>query len=185
MRQQQQQETILNRWRQQWNLMTWLCLIHVAPVEVFLRKCGTMGSRYPPPLATLLAIPWLLLFPVLTGAPQHAEGVYGLGALWFYAAFVHNGRRRQLERKGCYQHSRFKGFSVFGHYGYYIEPLTVTGAGFLALVYSPALGVYLVLAAVALLVNHGTIEQRDNAHIRALRDAVIEQEVFAEKLRRN
>lgn len=155
--------------------------IWATPVQILMRKAGSMGSRY---------ISWhfwvglfgpilfcQMLFPHFPQWPATCFSLF-VGSLmilhWIKADPTENsvffGRSGLGEWKGVY---------TVG------EPVAFFLAGAACMALSPGLGIYMMGAGLASSLFHGNIAARDASRLRAMRDAEIEQNwIMAQHRRR-
>jgi len=163
------------------NLFLFLAQVQAWPVIVVLRRPGTIGSHYGR-MAAACAVFWIFLF---AGMAHVHPGMEAKAMLWFTILYVfllvfHTLKGAAARRDGYECHSHFIGISVCG---YGKEPLLCLALGLILLLVVPVLGMYLIGAAIALVMLHVFIEMRDKAMVRAVRDARIEQQILASQLR--
>jgi hypothetical protein len=158
------------------NLLHLTLQVMAAPVEVWLRKPGTVGERY----FGIAAFLSLLFMPMFFAAVEMPDP-YG-GALIFWCAYIVMLAVHRVARVGrkAEVHSHCMGESIFG---YNVEPVVCFLVGGLLCVVSIPVGLYVVCAAFAVSFESEFIKARDRAQVRALRDARIEQENLASQFR--
>lgn len=145
----------------------------MAPVHLMLRKPGSTGSHY---------VTWhfgvgLLAFPLMAEFfPQPGAGV----VCWAFALLNVGLMAVHKVRHDPHAHSQFCGVSWLGRsenaYTRW-EPLLFAGVGCVLLLVPACLplGITMVAAAFASAMFHDFLQSRDNAKVRAMRDAASEQ----------
>lgn len=156
-----------------------LCQIISMPLLLVLRRWGTMGERISGGLQMVLGC--LFLIVVIGLSNEKYLGPYVMYVM-LVLFLVHNGKRKQLQRKGYRVHSMYTGIPWFG--GDKVkgsgEPSYVLLIGMFTLPFSLVLGGYVMVAGVCLGVSYSYFQARMDAQVRALRDAKQEQELLRE-----
>ena len=170
------------------NVLVFIARVLASPVEVILRR--RFGSKYFsfPTVGALFAVPmWMLFYP--REDPK---------AIWvFWGLFLVMQARARLESvrmvaKGDIVHTRYNGqprlSSILKRTSELkikavIEPLLVFLAGVFLCSVSLPLGSYLMVAAFCLGLNHSIMSSVERARALEMNDALIEQEVLAERFR--
>lgn len=172
--------------RDQFNLVIALAQIISAPVEPWLRKAGSFGSHYfgfhlVAGLAAMLVVP-ALCFPTHDLSP-----VLGVLLATLLVLVCHRVKGAYLRRRGFVVHSRYSGTPWLP--GDEItakilwEPSLVMLAGGAMCLLSPPLGTWMFAAGFGLGLAHRYQQDADNARLRAMRDARIEAEYYADRFR--
>lgn len=161
------------------NAAVGLCQIISMPLLLVLRRWGTMGERISGGFQ--MALGCLLLIVILAMSKEKYLGPYVMYVM-LILFLVHNGKRKQLQRKGYRCHSMYTGQPWFG--GDKIkgsaEPAYVLMIGMFTLPFSLVLGGYVMVAGICLGTAFSYYQVRMDAQVRSLRDAQHEQEVLRE-----
>ncbi len=188
--QDQQQESMLEGMKRQFNLLIFLCAAWCAPLRYWLRKPGTPGTRS---VGAAEVLGCLFLPPLFAGSWTAQEGgmwvLYWWGAT-FFLMIVSRAKGIQLRRQGYECHSRYDGSPILGFLGQEMrvkqnwEPLAciVAGAGLMPL--SVPLGLYIVLAGFAHAIVQGYYADAERAWLQDATDARIDMEIRAGRLRK-
>lgn len=188
MEKQRQQHDGLDPWnpveslRQGYNWFLLLAFIAAVPVQILMRKAGTCGRRYVSWHHYVgVACPFLVagLFPQYPVEPSVCLSVLCAGML-----IVHKTAKKPEGRR---IHSLYCGDSPFGSgklaYTTF-EPAVLAIIGFCFVALSPTLGFYMVVSAIGSSFFHSHLEARDNARVRAMTDAAIEQEYVMDQFKK-
>lgn len=169
----------------------WAAQIWCKPVEAWLRRPGTVGSRYFD-FRALLGMVWppLFLAIVTSYGVFDRQGVFVLVWLLTFLVFgLHRLRGWQERRRNQQCHSRYTGMSWLPGPDEvttkcYLEPALVAVVAVAVHDISSPLSLYLLGAAVSLVIDTWYQTQVDAAAVQDLVDARLEQVWLAGQLRR-
>lgn len=176
------QRTPLDDMRRGFNILLVIAFIWAVPVQVLMRKVGTVGGRYISPHFAI-GIVWIVVFCSLVDPGQHPAPVIFFAILTASMTVLHWVKR---DVKG---HSQYCGDSGLG-YGKSVytlwEPLAFALAGWavMASELSTALGFFMMGSGVASGFFHSHLDDRDRARIRTMNDAALEQRYSMELYRK-
>lgn len=171
------------------NLLVFATQAIASPVEVCIRS--KFGPRYfgLAALAGFVVMPmWPLWWP--------GEDASGIEAFWLWYLLmlvINRTRSLRMASKGEPVHSRYNGWPGLARFfprtseakiKAWIEPLCVFLAGLIVRATDVPLGSYLIVAAIALFFTNGVIAAVERARITELNDALIDQQIVAERFRR-
>jgi len=189
MPQQQQQRNLFEEIRTNAGTAHGLLQAVCATVRPFLSRWGTHGEAF---YGRHALLGYFVLMPIYYSLWQGDPKA--VGVLYFWVASlvilgVQQAAAQGLRRRGYECHSRYDGvpwlpgkdeLAVKGKG----QPLLMFVAGFVSLPFSPALGLWLILAAVGLAVDVAAALTRENARVRAMRDARFEYLNVAQRSKR-
>lgn len=160
-----------------WGLLDFILRMHAAPLEVVLRKEGTLGDRHLGFQAVFA--PFYLVF---WGAYCHEPGVFA-GIVCFYlgACAWQTAARKRREKQGLYNHSRCVGNPMFWGYKGEIAIMVVVGA--VLMPFLPGLGAYCLVGAGGLAYTQAMIAMRQQSEDRSMVDSRVEYEQMQQRLR--
>lgn len=164
-----------------------------APSEIWLRRIGTVGERYHPisvPIGFLLYFLMSCYIGSQHPMPDELFGIcffFVLTSIWL---IFHRVQRVILRSKGQRHHSLYWGDSVFDRGGRRLslpqralaECLVTWGFAILYMPLSSGMGITLLVAGVALVVNAALMHLQESAITRSMHDALIEARVNAERI---
>lgn len=163
--------------RRAYNVLLQVAFIWSTPVQMLMRKVGTMGRRYPLQWQFITGMFVMFGFEAaLNPVGDHAPMV--LAASLTGALMVLHWVKRP---KAVKQHTLYCGDSGLGNHklAYTVfEPAVAMLAGVGCLYLSPALGIYLIGAAVSSSLFFAHLDSRDAARLRAMSDAEHEQRAY-------
>lgn len=185
---QQQQQSMLDRMRRDFNVAAFVAGGIAVTAEVFLRR--RMGSRAlgARPLVGLVALAiFSLLKPRVDPAPLQMFGVAAVAM-----CFVQSAASARRARRGERGHTRYNGEPWLAlvlprlselTIKRTVEPLVLIGGGVAICHANELLGIWLILAGVAIAMTVRTEEYVERQRLMDLGDAMIEQRYRAERLR--
>ena len=148
-------------------------------------SCGTHFFNWQAGVGTLLMLGTLVFFPAQPAGPLFA--FWGLTCL---ALAIHRAAHLFAPEDAPPIHSRDVGESHLTRLGLSngfaarsVEPLLTAVAGGFTCLWCPPLGAYLVAAGLAMGLAAGWQQDAERARLRAMRDAAIEAEVYAQRFR--
>ncbi len=183
----QKEPGLVERLQNSANLLTLLCRTLAITLEVFLHR--DFGSRYIGWQAAA-ALPLLLLYCVLW--PEHdLRPMLAFAGLFVLACAGARSGIRQRKRNGESRHSYYNGAPRLARWFpnqdelsiKRREPTLVMLAGLVTCVFSPPLGVYLMLAAIALGIWLDLMVRHEETQAQDLYDAYVHQQRLAERFR--
>lgn len=187
--QDQQQESMLDSMKRQFNIAIFICAALCAPLRYWLRQPGTAGTRSVGG-AEVVGFFLPLLF---AGSWTVEEGGWWLVGFWWLTLFlmiVSRVKGVQIRKRGYVSHSRYDGTPLLSFLGEEMkvkqnwEPLAciIAGAGLMPL--SVPLGLYIVLAGFAHAIVQGYYADAERAWQQNMTDARIDMEIRAGRLRK-
>jgi hypothetical protein len=161
-----------------------------SPLEVMLRTDFGVSYFGPAAVAGFFApLLWTTLWP-------RERGIGWLVCFWFFYLIMQARARFESVRmvhRGQLVHTRYNGTPRLlrrfpnmteQQVKERVEPMLVLVTGFCVLAWSPPLGSYLICGAIALAMVQGAISHTQRAQVLAMNDAMIEQRLLLERLRR-
>ncbi len=170
------------------NLVLFVAQAICAPVVVFLRSGFGINYFGLPALAGFFAV---LLWPGFW-PDRDPSAMLTFWLLYLVMQTVARVGSVRSMKRGENVHSRYNGWprlaQIFPRLSettikVTLEPALVFASGIALSSIDTPLGTYLVVAAVALFLTESTIESVSRARVRALNDALIEQQQLAERFR--
>lgn len=167
------------------NILLWLTLFWSTIIKVFLHN--GIGRRY----LRINVIGGALLIPIFSCyCPPQDVGYLGL--LWLAFLFMVAVRQVQAASPSARRcHSQYNGFPWLMRFTWcesevdfkrFWEPLIVFLTGFLVSAINLPLGSFLIWGAICMFIRGSIVNAYNQMRLDDARDAMIEQEVFAEQL---
>lgn len=158
------------------------------PAYMWWTKFGTAGELAFGDRITIIG--WLIL-PLwsMCLVPCDPRPMYVFWGLTTLLLLCHRIRHAMLRRRGYRPHSQFMGYTRLAWPGSYrchavVESVLTTFIGFVLAGPWPALGWYLVLAGVAMVITQGYAAEQQRSMLRRLNDAKREQEWLTDQMRK-
>ncbi len=164
--QENKQPSMLDDMRNGFNMLLFAAFVLAVPTQLFMRKLGTLGSRY-----ITLHFPVCIVLLLLFGL-QPFNVLAVLCVVWIV---LHKAK----QQKGF--HSQYVGDSLCGssrHAKTALEPLAMFIIAAMVFPVSKELTVFLVVSGIASSFFHSWMQDRDNARVRAMHDAELEQRYY-------
>jgi hypothetical protein len=172
--------------RENYQLLVGFGQLWSAPVEMWLRRPGTTGDRNNG-LHLVLGVFWILLFGALCNRPKETAPVVWFFCLTLLVLLIHRVAGIRRRSKGYRCHSRYTGQPWFPGRELWVkqwaEPTLILFVGIAIAWVTQPLGAYLIGAAISQVVCTNYQIAAEEARIRALRDAQIEQLYLMERFR--
>lgn len=164
--------------RKAFNAALFIAFVIGVPVQVWLRRKGTLGKKYIS-YHFLLGVVAIVLWGEFA-PPQEFYMFLIFAGLTSLGILLHTFYRK----KGM--HSQYVGDSICGsgpNAKTKWELLLTFCIGVCFMPISQGLGAYIIASGVGSSFFHSWVEDRDNARLRAMRDAEIEQGYFMERFK--
>ncbi|MCE9564622.1 MAG: hypothetical protein K8U57_21520 [Planctomycetes bacterium] len=168
------------------NLLLFFAQVWSLPLEVYVRRGGTWGSKYMG-FHCLLGMLFIPVFGAILFPKDDQTPFFGFMVFTGLMLVAHRIEGWKKQKAGYVVHSRYSGQSIFPGNEFraksVFEPALLAAVGGAVLYLSVPLGMYLMGGSVALSLVYSMAEEQDMARVRQMRDAQIEARYYAERAR--